>query len=163
MSPLYQRVENTASISVWYNLSMDNYDPTLYNPLALDNEFVTNLRNALKESYATGMANLNNQRYLDQSSIMNAANKAGSLFSNVPQRMKLQYDTNTFMPNQIKLRQSYQSGLDSLRENAINAANQVAYYQQMINHYNTLPTSSGSSSTSATDIANAVQEELAGV
>lgn len=141
---------------------MENYNPTSFNPLASDNDFLKNLREALQQSYDAGIANLNNQRFLDQSAIMNKANKAGVMFSNIPQRMKIQYDTNTYMPTQVKLRQSYQTGLQSLRENAVNAANQVAYYQQMIDHYNQLPTSSSSSgSGSSVDIiSDAVKETL---
>lgn len=138
---------------------MESYNPTLFDPLAADNEFIKNLRESLKQSYLTGMANLNNQRYLDHSALMNQANKAGVMFSNFPQRAKIQYDTNTYMPNQVKLRQGYQTGLDTIRENAINAANQVRYYQQMIDHYNTLPTNS-SSSTSVNEISNAVAQSL---
>lgn len=138
---------------------MENYDPTSFNPLGADNEFIQNLRTALTESYDAGMANLNNQRQLDQSAIMNKANKAGVMFSNIPQRMKIQYDTNTYMPAQVKLRNSYQTGLDTLRQNGINAANQVAYYQQMIDHYNNMPTS-GSSGTSSTSSVNLIQEAL---
>lgn len=137
-------------------------NPTLFNPLDSTNEFVQNLRKSLQESYDAGLANLNNQRFLDQSKIMNQANKAGVMFSNIPERMKMQYDTNTYMPNQVKLRQSYQSGLDSLRNAGVNAANQVAYYQQMIDHYNNLPTSSNSSGSgsSVDTISNAVKETL---
>lgn len=139
------------------------YDPTSFNPLDPNNEFVKNYRQSLQESYDAGVANLENQRKLDQSAIMNQANKAGVMFSNIPQRMKIQYDTNTYMPNFISNRQSYQTGLDKLRENGINAANQVAYYQQMIDHYNTLPTSStssGGNSSSVNAIAEAVKQAL---
>lgn len=135
---------------------MENYSPIDFNPLAQDNEFIQNLRTALTESYEAGMANLDNQRQLDQSAIMNKANKAGVMFSNIPQRMKIQYDTNTYMPTQVKLRNSYQTGLQSLRENAINMANQVNYYQQMIDHYNTMPTSNSSGTSSV----NLIQEAL---
>lgn len=137
-----------------------DYDPSILDPLSPDNEFVNNLRTALQESYASGIANLENQRFLDQSAIMNKANKAGVMFSNIPQRMKIQYDTNTYMPNQVKLRQSYQSGLDSLRNAGVNAANQVAYYQQMIDHYNTLPTSNNSSTSSISEIQDAINKAL---
>lgn len=146
-----------------YNSNMYNVnDPTSFQPLAADNEFVQNLRTALTDSYNAGMANLDNQRQLDQNAIMNKANKAGVMFSNIPQRMKIQYDTQTYMPAQVKLRNSYQTGLDSLRQNGINAANQVAYYQQMIDHYNNLPTSGTTTSNvgSASEIANAVEEAL---
>lgn len=137
------------------------YNPVDFNPLDANNDFLRNLREALQQSYNAGLKQLENQRQLDQSAIMNKANKAGVMFSNIPQRMKLQYDTNTYMPNQVKLNQSYQSGLDSLRNAGMNAANQVAYYQQMIDHYNTLPTSSTTSSASSADqIATAVQEAI---
>lgn len=143
-----------------------DYDPTILDPLSPDNEFVNNLRTALQQSYDMGMANLENQRFLDQSAIMNKANKAGVVFSNIPQRMKIQYDTGTYMPNQVKLRQTYQSGLDSLRNAGVNAANQVAYYQQMIDHYNSLPVSSNNSGTNSSaivnDIAAAVKDALGG-
>lgn len=145
-----------------YNGGMNpTYNPVDFNPLAADNDFLKNLREALKQSYDAGIAQLNNQRTLDQSAIMNRANKAGVMFSNIPQRMKMQYDTNTYMPNQVKLNQSYQTGLDALRNAGVNAANQVAYYQQMIDHYNTMPTSNTTGSTSSADqIAAAVQDAI---
>lgn len=137
------------------------YNPVTFNPLAADNDFLKNLREALQQSYNAGIAQLNNQRTLDQAAIMNRANKAGVMFSNIPQRMKIQYDTSTYMPNQVKLNQSYQSGLDALRNAGVNAANQVAYYQQMIDHYNTLPTNNTTSSTSSADqIAASVQDAI---
>lgn len=141
-----------------YNTS----DPTSFNPLVADNEFIQNLRQALTESYDAGMANLENQRTLDQNAIMNKANKAGMMYSNIPQRMKIQYDTQTYMPAQVNLRNSYQSGLDTLRQNGINTANQVAYYQQMIDHYNSLPAKTTSGTTSSVDlISEAVNNSLA--
>lgn len=136
-------------------------DPTSFNPLAADNTFVQNLRTALQESYDAGLQNLDNQRNLDQAKIMTNANKAGVMFSNIPQRMKIQYDTNTYMPAQVNLRNSYQTGLDTLRQNGINTANQVAYYQQLIDHYNSLPTSNSSTGTSSVNlISQAVNNAL---
>lgn len=132
-----------------------NYDPTQFDPLASDNDFLKNLREALQQSYEAGLKNLENQRKLDQSKIMTDAAKAGVMFSNIPQRMKIQYDTNTFMPGQVKLRQSYQTGLDSLRNAGISAANNAAYYQQMIDHYNTMPTSN-TGGGSINDILNLI-------
>lgn len=143
---------------------MENYDPTLFNPLSADNEFIQNLRNSLQQSYETGLANLENTRKLGQTSIMSNANKAGMLYSNFPQREKIKYDTYTYAPALTNLRNSYQTGLDSLRNAGVNAANQVAYYQQMIDHYNSLPTSSpattpSTSNSSASD--STTSQELA--
>lgn len=134
-------------------------DPTLFNPLEADNEFIQNYRKSLQESYDAGLKALENQRQLDQSAIMNQANKAGVLYSNIPQRMRTQYDTQTYMPALTGLQSSYQSGLDTLRNQGLNAANQVAYYKQMIDHYATMPTSS-SSSGSTDAISSALQELL---
>lgn len=134
-------------------------DPTLFNPLETDNEFIRNYRESLKAAYDAGVEQLNNQRNLDRSTIVNQANKAGVLFSNIPQRMQTQYDTQTYMPALTKLQNSYQTGLDSLRANSLNAINQMRYYQEMINHYNTMPT--GNNTTSGTDaISNALKEAL---
>lgn len=138
---------------------MDN-TPTLFNPLEADNEFIKNYRQSLQESYDAGVKALENQRQLDHSAIMNQANKAGVLFSNIPQRARTQYDTQTYMPNLASLRNTYQTGLDTLRSNGINAANQVAYYQQMIDHYNSMPTRSSDSGSSTTTIASALQQLL---
>lgn len=134
-------------------------DPTSFNPLDSNNEFINNLRSALQESYNAGVANLENTRKLDHTNIMSTANQKGMLYSNFPQRDKIRYDTYTYMPSQVKLRNTYQTGLDTLRQNGINAANQVRYYQQMIDHYNTLPTKS-SSGVNDDSTVNLINEAL---
>lgn len=134
-------------------------DPTVFNPLDPNDEFIKNYRKSLQDVYDSGVLALENQRSLDQASIMNQANKAGVMFSNIPQRMKTQYDTQTYMPNLTNLRQTYQTGLDTLRNNSLNAINTIKYYQDMINHYNSLPTSSsnsGNNDTVADLISNAI-------
>lgn len=133
-------------------MDMSNYDPTAFDPMDSNNEFMNNLRQALQETYDTSIANLENTRKLDHTNIMSTANQKGMLYSNFPQRDKIKYDTYTYMPNQVKIRQAYQTGLDALRQNGVDAANQVKYYQQMIDHYNTLPTSSSSGSNSGTSV-----------
>lgn len=135
---------------------MENYNPTLFQPLAVDNEFLKNLRESLQQSYDAGLANLENTRKLGQTSIMSNANRAGMLYSNFPQREKIKYDTYTYMPALTNLRNTYQTGLDSLRNAGVNAANQVAYYQQMIDHYNNLPTNNTTTTSSVDQIAGAL-------
>lgn len=88
------------------------------------NEFIMNYRKALKNQYDAGNAALTQQRTNDFANIMSGANKAGMMYSNFPQRSKLQYDTSTFYPAQIKSYQSYQTALDKVRNNAINLYNQ---------------------------------------
>ena len=88
------------------------------------NQFIKNYRDALKAQFDAGTATLNQQRTNDFATVMSGANKAGMLYSNFPQRSKLQYDTQTFYPAQIKAYQSYQTSLDKLRKNAIDLYNQ---------------------------------------
>ena len=88
------------------------------------NQFIKNYRESLAQQYDAGVATLDQQRKNDFASIMSGANKAGMMYSNFPQRSKIQYDTSTFYPILIKARQSYQTGLDKLRANAINLYNQ---------------------------------------
>lgn len=96
------------------------------------NEFISNYRKALGQQYDAATAALNQQRQNDFAGIMAGANKAGMLYSNFPQRSKIQYDTQTFYPTQIKAFQSYQSSLDKLRANAINLYNQNKSIQEAI-------------------------------
>ena len=88
------------------------------------NQFIKNYRDSLQAQYDAGVNDLGQQRRNDFASIMAGANKAGMLYSNFPQREKIKYDTGTFYPALIKARQSYQSGLDKLRANAVNLYNQ---------------------------------------
>lgn len=88
------------------------------------NQFIKNYRDSLQAQYDAGVNDLGQQRRNDFATIMSGANKAGMLYSNFPQRSKIQYDTQTFYPSAIKARQSYQTALDKLRENAINLYNQ---------------------------------------
>lgn len=112
------------------------YDPTSFDPLDANNDFIKNYREALKQLYDDSVANLNNQRLLDHTSIMSNANTRGMMYSNFPERSKIQYDTNTYMPNLVKARQSYQTGLDDMRNNALNAVNAIRYYQELIDKNN---------------------------
>ena len=87
--------------------------------------FINAYRNSLERQRDLSLQNLENQRRLDQRSIMAGANKAGMMYSNFPQRDKIKYDTQTYMPGQIKIQQGYQTGLQKLRENIINTSNQL--------------------------------------
>lgn len=71
------------------------------------------------------MQNLDNQRRNDFRTIMSNANTAGMMYSNFPQRSKIQYDTQTYMPSQTKIQSTYQTGLQKLRQNIINTSNQL--------------------------------------
>lgn len=100
--------------------------------------FITAYRDSLERQRDLSMQNLENQRRLDQRSIMAGANKAGMMYSNFPQRDKIRYDTQTYMPGQIKIQQGYQTGLQKLRENIINTSNQLKSINEAIADLNAI-------------------------
>lgn len=87
--------------------------------------FINAYRQSLDRQKELAMQNLDNQRRNDFRTIMGTANTAGMMYSNFPQRSKIQYDTQTYMPSQVKIQSSYQTGLDKLRQNIISTSNQL--------------------------------------
>lgn len=87
--------------------------------------FITAYRDSLERQRDMAMQNLNATRRNDFATMMAGANKAGMMYSNFPQRDKIRYDTQTYVPAQIKIQTGYQTGLQKLRENTINMANQL--------------------------------------
>lgn len=100
--------------------------------------FIQNYRNALDEQYTADEDALEAQRKIGQTGIMSGANRAGLLHSSFPTINKLKYDVNTYEPALIKLRQTYQTGLDDLYSNVGKYYNQIKKYQDDIAHINSL-------------------------
>lgn len=100
--------------------------------------FYQNYRENLSRQYEIDKQNLEQQRKNAQASIMSGANKVGMLYSNLPYRTKLQYDQNTYQPAQIKLATTYQTGLDTLRNNILKYQNNIAEIQDSIAHLNSM-------------------------
>lgn len=98
--------------------------------------FYQNYRDSLDRQYQTGVANLDQQRKNDQTSIMSNANRMGAMYSNFPQRDKIKYDAQTYQPNLVKLYQGYQTGLQKLRQNMVNYQNSIRSIQDAINELN---------------------------
>lgn len=101
-------------------------------------DFYKNYRENLSRQYETGMQNLNQQRRNAMQTIMSGANKAGLLYSNFPTRSKIQYDQNTYQPAQIKLQNTYQTGLNQLQNNILNYQNSIKDIQDAIAHLNSM-------------------------
>lgn len=101
-------------------------------------DFYQNYRDSLDRQYQSALQSLGQQRKNAQASIMSGANKAGMLYSNFPAREKIKYDTNTYQPAQIKLQSSYQTGLDTLRNNILKYKNSIADIQDAIAHLNSM-------------------------
>lgn len=102
------------------------------------NDFYKNYRESLSRQNEVGQQNLLQQRRNAQASIMSGANKAGMLYSNFPQRSKIQYDVQTYDPARIKLQTTYQTGLDKLRDSVLSKQNAIREIQENIAHLNSL-------------------------
>lgn len=100
--------------------------------------FYQNYRDSLDRQYQTAMQSLDQQRKNAQTSIMSGANKAGMLYSVFPAIQKIKYDQNTYQPAQIKLQSTYQTGLDSLRNNRMKYQNSIAEIKDSIAHLNSM-------------------------
>lgn len=87
--------------------------------------FITQYRDALERERDLSMQNLDNTRRNDYRTIMGNANASGMLYSNFPERTKIQYDTTNYMPSQSKIQNTYQTGLDKLRTNVVSLSNQL--------------------------------------
>lgn len=94
--------------------------------------FIDEYRNALGRQRDLAMQNLDNARRNQFQNIMGAANTAGMMYSNFPERAKYQYDASTYMPARNQIQSSYQTGLDKLRANTLNALNTIASYNDEI-------------------------------
>lgn len=101
-------------------------------------DFYQNYRDSLDRQYQTAVQSLDQQRKNAQTSIMSGANKAGMLYSNFPVRDKIKYDQETYQPAQIKLQNTYQTGLDQLRQNILKYQNSIAEIQDSIARLNSL-------------------------
>lgn len=98
--------------------------------------FMQKYRDALKRSTDAQVMQLNQQRETDQAKLMSQANTAGMTYSNFPTRSKMQYDTSTYNPNLLKIQSAYQTGIDSIRNKAVELANALKASQESIDDYN---------------------------
>lgn len=108
---------------------MENWQDLQNNDI---NQFISNYRDTLEQQRDLTEQNLQQQRENDFASIMSNANTRGMLYSNFPARDKIKYDVATYQPGIAKAQQSYQTGLDKLRANAIKAWNQNQAIQEKI-------------------------------
>ena len=98
--------------------------------------FITQYRDSLERQRDLGNQNLDNTRRNDFAQIMGNANTAGMMYSNFPERTKIQYDTTNYMPNQTKIQNTYQTGLDKLRTNVVSLSNQLKNINDAISDLN---------------------------
>lgn len=101
-------------------------------------DFYNNYRESLSKQYETAQQNLTQQRNNAQQVIMSGANKAGMMYSNFPQREQIKYDMNTYQPAQVKLFNTYQTGLSTLRNNMLAQQRSIKDIQDAITHLNSM-------------------------
>lgn len=116
-------------------------------------QFVTAYRDSLDQQKEAALQNVENNRRNQFQSMMGTANRAGMMYSNFPERAKIQYDTGTYMPAVTKINQTYQTGLDKLRDNTVNLKNQLASINEAISDLN--ESNSGTSVLKSNKDANA--------
>ena len=112
---------------------MDNWTDYQGNSIS---DFIKAYRDSLKSQRDSINKQLQQQRKNYFASVMGGANRRGMMFSNFPQRDKIRYDTETYMPSMVKVQNNYTSGLDSLRNNAVNLWNKIKSYDESINDLN---------------------------
>lgn len=98
------------------------------------NDFINSYRDTMKQNYDDNVAQIQQQKRNDFASIMSQANKRGMMYSNFPERSKIQYEADTYLPNLRSAYTTYQTGLDKLRSSALNAYNNVKETEDQIAH-----------------------------
>lgn len=98
--------------------------------------FIDAYRDALGRQRDLEMQNLEVTRKNQFQNIMSGANNAGMMYSNFPERAKLQYDAGVYMPAQNKVQTAYQTGLDKIRSNVTSNINQIAELNAEIDNLN---------------------------
>ena len=112
---------------------MDNWTDYQGNNIS---DFIRAYRDSLKAQRDSNLKQLQQQRKNYFASIMGGANRRGMMYSNFPQRDKINYDTQSFNPAMIKNQTTYQTGVDTLRNNAISLWNKVKSYNEAIDDLN---------------------------
>ncbi len=67
-----------------------------------------------------------NNRRNAYTNILANANTGGMMYSNFPERSKIQYDTNVYQPARIKAQSTYQTGIDQLRNKVVDTLYSIA-------------------------------------
>lgn len=98
------------------------------------NDFIDSYRDSMKQSYDDNVADIQNQRRNDYASIMAQANKRGMMYSNFPERSKMQYDAETYLPKMASAYTTYQTGLSKLKSGVLDSYNAIKESEDNLNH-----------------------------
>lgn len=126
---------NTANAASTFNID---------NSYASVVPFINAYRDALGRQRDLNKQAIESNRRDQYQNIMGAANTAGMMYSNFPERAKMLYDTNTYMPALTDNQTTYQTGIDKLRSNTVNYLNQLKDINDAIADLSTSSTSNNS-------------------
>jgi len=102
---------------------MDDFE--LVGPTGVNiNDFLKNYRDTLTNQYGSNVSALNQSKRNTEAQIMSNFNRRGTMYSNLPQREKIKNETN-YLNNLADLHTTYQTGLDKLRNNAVDTYNNI--------------------------------------
>ena len=102
------------------------------NALSSISDFANKYRDYLEGQRNMAVQNLDNARNNAFQNIMANSNTAGMMYSNFPERSKYQYNTATYLPARTKIEDTYNTGLDALKNNVVKMANSLAEYNDEI-------------------------------
>lgn len=94
--------------------------------------YLQNYRDSLEQQRKANQALIDQQRDIDYANIMSQANRAGVMYSNFPARTKAQYTASTYLPSVERAYTTYATGLQKLRNNAIDYVNQIRKIDEAI-------------------------------
>lgn len=140
---------------------MDNFELVAPDGTDINNDFLKYYRDSLKQQYDDNVAALRQNKINNDTAIMSGANRQGLLYSNFPQRAKIQNE-GTYLTKMADLNNTYQTGLDKLKSNAVGTFNQIKDLEDKIkdlNEYAANPTSNNNS-TDLTELAKTLNELL---
>lgn len=141
---------------------MDDFE--LVGPTGVNiNDFLKNYRDTLTNQYGSNVSALNQSKRNTEAQIMSNFNRRGMMYSNLPQREKIKNETN-YLNNLADLHTTYQTGLDKLRNNAVDTYNSIKDIEDQIKDlqdYKADVESGKTSTTSNSDALKTIAELLA--
>ena len=127
---------------------MDDFE--LVGPTGVNiNDFLKNYRDALTNQYGSNVSALNQSKRNTEAQIMSNFNRRGTMYSNFPQREKIKNEAN-YLNNLANVHTTYQTGLDKLRNNAVDTYNSIKSIEEQIADLNDYIAKKTSDSTNST-------------
>lgn len=137
---------------------MDDFE--LVGPTGVNlNDFLKNYRDTLTNQYGSNVSALNQSKRNTEAQIMSNFNRRGTMYSNLPQREKIKNETN-YLNNLADLRTTYQTGLDKLRNNAVDTYNNIKDLEDQIKDLQDYKADVESGKTSTSTGIEALAESL---